>query len=291
MNRKLALFAAALLPIALLCAQDQKPLTPAPHEPSPEALRHATEARQQMQQSAIRINELAGHIQTPEDAHKLVDLIAGEFSHELPPKWATRRIRNQIARAEYDSTADPRALIPEQQIADAWNDFVEKIGAPPNTILTAADIHYMRDAGYVSRRLYWARGMQSIWSVPSVYAVGPDGKVANGSRALEAIALLWSLASQTEDFDAIHAATQKGILLSDRIPHPEKPPASGGVGRVGVSAMLIARPVAFPIDVAARQYIRDHGTSSFNHAVEGLLNGLLSEGARTTASTASPSAP
>jgi hypothetical protein len=286
MNRKLALFAAALLPVALVCAQDQKPPTPTFHAPNSEALRRATEARQRMQQSAIRINELAGHIQTPEDAHKLVDLIAGEFSDELPPKWATRRIRNQIARAEYESAADPRALIPERQIADAWNDFVEKIGAPPNTILTVADIHYMRDAGYVIRQLYWARGMQNIWTVPGVYAVGPDGKVASGSRALEAIGLLWGLASQTEDFGAIHAATQKGILLSDRIPHPEEPPAPGSEGR-----MMSFRSVVYPIDVAARQYIRDKGASSFNHAVEGLLNGLLSEGARTTASAASPSAP
>jgi hypothetical protein len=275
MDRKLALFAVALLPVALLCAQDQKPLSPAAHMPSPEAMRQATEMQQRVRQSAIQINDLAGHIQTPDDAHKLVDLIAGEFSHELPPKWATRHIRNQIARAEYESAADPRALIPEQQIADAWNDFVERIGAPPDTLLATADVHYLRDAQYVSAQLSWARGMQNIWTVPAVYAVGQDGKVANGARALEAIGLLWGLASRTQDFQALHAAAQKGILLSDRIPHPEKPPAPGRV-----RSMVTFRTVAFPIDLAARQYIRDHGAGSFNHAVEELLDDLIPGTAR-----------
>jgi hypothetical protein len=281
MNRKRALIAAAFLPIALLCAQDQKPLSPAPRTPNPEALRQASEMQQRMRESANRINNLAGHIQSPEDARKLVDLIAAEFSHELPPKWATRHIRNQIARAEYESAADPRALIPERQIADAWNDFVEKIGAPPNTILTEADIHYMRDAHYVSTRIAWTLGNQNIWTVPGIYALGPDGKVASGARALEAINLLWALGNSTEDFDGIHAAAQKGVLLSDSFPHPEKISAASGI-LMGFSA----RTVVHPIDFAARQYISAHGAGSLNHAVEELFNQLFPDTARRPASGA-----
>lgn len=267
MKVKLVIFATVLLPLGFLHSQQPQP---SPHMPSPEALREAYALQQRDRQHAIQMNDLAGNIRTPADARKLVDLVAEEFSPGLPAKWATRGIRARIARAEYESAADPGALIPEQHIADAWNDFIEQIGAPQDTTMTAADIHYLRDASYVSSQLFWVRGSQTIWTIPGIYALEADGKVAHGSRALEAISLLWLLATSTDDFPGIHEATQKGALLSDSIPHPEKPPAPGArEGRVGV------RIVSFPVANAARQYIQTHGAAAFNHAVEGLLNQLF----------------
>ena len=170
MNRKFWRFAAALLPICFLSAQEPAPQNPnqsshpAFRQPSPEAMRHMVEVRQRMAEHSIAINDLAGHIQSLDDARKLVNLVSNEFSDELPSKWATRSIRERIARAEYESAADPGALIPEQHIADVWNDFVERIGAPQETMLNAAEIHYLRDGQYVTARFAWARDQKQIWT-------------------------------------------------------------------------------------------------------------------------------
>jgi hypothetical protein len=224
-----------------------------------------------MSEHAIAINDLAGHIQSLDDARKLVNMVADEFSDGLPPKWATHSIRERIARAEYESATEPGSLIPEQHIADVWNDFVEKIGAPRETMLNAAEIHYLRDGQCVSARTVWAyNGGQQIWTIPAVFAVGPDGRVANGSRALEAIRLLWLLARNTDDFAGIHAQAQKGVLLSDLISQPEKPTAS-----VAAHGFVTARIVSFPVQQAAFRYVRDHGDRALNRAIEEVLKNLL----------------
>lgn len=277
MHGKLWRFAVALLPICFLSAQEpaqqsqQLPRRLGPMQPSPEAMRHFAELRQRMRDHAIAIDELAGHIQSRDDSAKLVNLVADEFSDELPSKLATNAFREQIARAEFESAVDPGSLIPEQRLADAWDDFVQKIGAPQETMLNAAEIHYLRDAQYVSARLAWVRYEKDIWTVPGVFALGTNGKVANGSRALEAIRLLWTLVNNTEDFSAIHAAAQKGVLLSDRIPHPEQPPAPGKTQ----TGFATARMVSFPVRQAASSYMHDHGERALSRAIEGLLKDVL----------------
>jgi len=274
MNTKSWPFAAALLPICLLSAQQPGPQSPPPanrpgfQRPSPEAMRKIAEQRRVMSQHAIAINDAAGNIHSLDDARHLVDLVAAEFSDELPPRWATGSIRKRIARAEYESVANPGSLISEQHIADVWNDFVKKIGAPQDTVLTAADVHYLRDAQYVSARIFWVRE-KDVWTIPGVFAVGPDGKVANGSRALEAIRLLWLLGNNEDDFPGIHAATQKGILLSDLLKQQAK--SSSGQAQ---SSFAVLRTVSFPVQQAAFRYQRDHGVRALNRAIEGLLKNL-----------------
>lgn len=274
MNGKLWYFAAALLPLCLLSAQQPAPQSPPPanrpgfRQPSPGAMQKIAEQRQSMRAHANAINDLAGNIHSPDDARKLVDLVADEFSHELPPKWATGSIRKRIARAEYESVAAPGALVSEQHIADVWNDFVKKIGAPQETLLTAADVHYLRDAQYASERIFWVRE-QDIWTIPGVFAVGPDGKIAQGSRVLEAIRLLWLLGNNEDDFPGIHAATQKGVLVSDLL----RQEAKSGSGQAQGS-VAFARTVSFPVQQAAFRYQRDHGARALNRAIEDLLKNL-----------------
>ena len=278
MNLKRWHCAAALLPICLLSAQQPSPQAPPPAnrpgfvQPNPEVLRQISERRQRTRAEATAINDLAGRIQSLDDARKLVDLVAAEFSKELPPKWVTHSLRERIARAEYESAAEPGALIPEQHVADAWNDFAEKIGAPQETLVNAAEIHYLRDAQYVSASLVWVRYEQDIWTIPGVFALGPDGKVASGSRALEAIRLLWLLGNQTEDFSGIHTAAQKGVLLSDRLRQPQKPPAPGQEQR-SYATFHLAPPK--PVEQAAARYRRDHGVFALDRAIVSLLKNLL----------------
>jgi hypothetical protein len=276
MNTKLWCFAAALLPLCCLSAQQPAPQAPPQanrtgfQQPSSEVLREATELRQRDRAHAIAINDVAGRIRTLDDARQLVDLVAAEFSDELPARWATQSIRGRIARAEFKSAVAPGALIPEQHIADAWNDFVKKIGAPQETTLTAADVHYLRDAQYVDARISWINYEKDIWTIPGIFAVGPDGKIAQGSRTLEAIRLLWLLGNNEDDFSGIHAAAQKGVLLSDLLQHPPKPGSGQAQG-----GFAVARMVSFPVQQAAFRYQRNHGARALNRAIEDLLKSLI----------------
>jgi hypothetical protein len=99
-NGKLRRFAAALLPICFVSAQ--KPQSPkqssqlASDQPSPEALRHMFEVRHRMKEHSIAINDLAGQIHSLDDARKLVNLVAGEFSEACwlrPRRGRCRSVR------------------------------------------------------------------------------------------------------------------------------------------------------------------------------------------------------
>lgn len=270
-------FVFALLPLGSLAAQQPAPQSPSlnrPHfqPPSPEVMRHMAEVRRRDRDHAIVINYLASDIKSPDESRKLVDLVVAEFSDEMPHRWASRSIRDRVARAEYNSATNPGSLISEQHIADVWNEYVQKIGAPRETMLNAAEIHYCRDAQYVSAQLSWTNYEKDIWTIPGVFALGPDGKVAKGSRALEAIRLLWLLGNNEDDFAGIHKQVQKGALLSDLYLHPETPIAPGQKGQ-GYASFSI---VSFPVQGAALQYIRNHGVRAFDRAIEGLLKELLS---------------
>lgn len=264
------------LPLSIAAAQQTVPQNPPPNSPhfqppSPEVLRHMDEVRRRYRDHAIAINDAATHIQSPDDANKLVDLVVAEFSDEMPRKWASRSIRERVAHAEFKSATDPNSLIPEQRIADVWNDFVTKIGAPKETLLSAAEIHYVRDAQYVSAQLAWTSDEKQIWTIPGVFALGPDGKIAKGARALEAIRLLWNLANTGDDFAGTHKQVEKGVLLSDLFPHPDKPPLPSQQQ----SGMAIGRIASIPVQQAAFQYTRDHGARAYDRHIEDLLKQLL----------------
>ena len=86
-------------------------------------------------QLAIEINDLAGRIRSEADADTLVHKIAETFADILPPACITRGIRQRIARAEYEAVSDQSRLIPEQRIADIWNEYVREIGASDEALV------------------------------------------------------------------------------------------------------------------------------------------------------------
>jgi hypothetical protein len=281
MNGKLWRLASALLPICFLSAQQPNPQD-VPQlanrqgfvQPSPEAMRQIAEKWQSMRAHANAINDLAGHVQSFDDSRKLVDLIAAEFSDVLPPKWATHSLRERLARAEFESAYDPGVLISEQHVADAWNDYLQKIGAPQESYVTAEEIHILRDSHYVSAQLSWAHGIQNIWTIPNIYAIGPDGKVANGCRAIEVLNILWQLANQPELLDGTRQLIKTGERMSDMYKNPSKPPEAGSVkGHVSVVRGGPLPPN--PVQQAALQYMHDHGARALNSAIEGLLKDLF----------------
>ena len=147
------------------------------------ALRQTSLHYERYRQQAIRTNELAAHIDSEADARAFVDAVADMFADSLPPSWATRRIRERIAHAEYETVSEPLRQIPEQRIADVWNKYVREIGASEEAVVTVAgDSWHARrgvcgwagdvDAGNESERVDDAelfrrwRGRQSGGGVP-----------------------------------------------------------------------------------------------------------------------------
>jgi hypothetical protein len=250
---KFPILATILLPLTFISAQ------PSPYE--------------MHRQQAIRMNEMAGHITSPQDARRLVDTVARMFADVLPPDLATRAIRQHIAQAEYESATNPAKLIPEQQVADAWNRFITEIGGPEESRVSAEEIHYLRDGTYTTARLLWPRKeVQTIWVMPAIYAAEPDGRVAEGCRSLEAIKVLHDLAYEPENLQWARERARKGILFSEVIRQEQKQPprAERSYGRVSIHT---APPN--PMMIARMRYVQERGEAAMAHAVEQLLSEAL----------------
>jgi hypothetical protein len=222
-------------------------------------------------QSAIRINEIAGRIQSEADASDVVSEIAGLFAKELPPAWASGSIRQRVAHAEYESVRNPLTLIPEQRIVDVWNQYVKGIGAPDEAIVSVAEIHNMRDGSFAFAQLMWARGNQTIWSMPNVFALGSDGKVADGCRALDAIRVIHDLESLFQNLRGARDRLQKGVVPSEEIKkhvgNPNAQPHS--------TARLEAHADTNPIRPAEQRYVQEHGSVAYDQLLARLFDELF----------------
>jgi hypothetical protein len=220
------------------------------------------------QEPSRQINELAGNVRSLDDSRRIVDLIAAVFADDLPPAWGTRPIREQIAQAEYESASEQAQLIPEQRIVDAWNRYVTTIGASQDAVVSVAEIHNLRDGSYSAARFMWSRGTRSIWSVPSIYATGRDGKVADGCTAVEALRVLYDLSNQFGNLEGARERVKQGVSVSDTLkPLPEGAVAKPAAGRITLS---VGRPYN-PVEDAEMRYMREHGARALNRAVEALL--------------------
>lgn len=177
--------------------------------------------------AAIRINDLAEHVQSEADATALVSEVATLFSKELPPAWFASGTNQRVAEAEYQSGRDPAKRIPEERIVNVWNQYVREIGAPDEAVVTAAEIHNMRDAQYTVAQHLWARGNQNIWTVPNIYAVRDDGKVADGCRAFEPIRVIYDL-DRFQNLRSARDRVRKGVQVSEQVKNRVADPRTQG---------------------------------------------------------------
>ena len=223
-------------------------------------------------QAAIRMNELAAHINSEADARAFVDAVADMFADNLPPAWDTRGIRERIARAEYEAVSNPLRQIPEQRIADVWNKYVREIGASEEALVTAAEIHSMRDATFAVGQVMWSRGTnQTAWTMPNIFAVGADGKVAEGCRAVEAIRVIHDLDSLFDNLRSARERLRKGIVASDAM----KKRLENTNANQKTTARLEVRIDSNPLRPAEIRYVREHGAEHFNQFLEMLLEELF----------------
>jgi hypothetical protein len=233
--------------------------------------RRAHDEYEQHKQAAILINDLAGRINSEADASALVSEIAGLFAKELPPAWASGGIRQRVAHAEYEAARNPAILIPEQRIADVWNQYVKQIEAPDEAIVSVAEIRNMRDGLFTVAQLMWARGTQTIWTMPNVFALGPDGKVADGCRAFEAIRVIHDLEDLFQNLQGARDRLRRGIVPSEEIKKRigEPNPQPHGTSR------LEAHADTNPIRSAEQRYIQEHGSVEYAQLLGRLFDALF----------------
>ena len=245
-------------------------LSPAPDQSVADKVAKARADYGLLQERSIQINELAGHVRSLEDARRMVDLTAEIFADDLPPSWATRSIRERIAKAEYESASDHAKLIPEQRVADAWNRYMTTIGAAPDAIVTAAEIHNLRDGSYSVSRVLWNRGSRTIWTAPNLYAIDREGKVADGCTAFEALRVLYDLTREFRNLQSARERVRKGVLISDT-----RKPAPDGAAQKPTVARLESYVAYNPAEDAGNRYAREHGMGGLNEAIEQLLDDLF----------------
>jgi hypothetical protein len=221
--------------------------------------------------AAIQMNDLAGHIRSETDAHELTDAIVKMFADSLPPAWTTQSLLHRVAHAEYEAVTDSSQLIPEQRIADVWNEYVRQIGAPDEALVNAAEIHNMRDASYASGQYLWKRGSQTVWTMSNIYALGANGKVADGCRALEALRVLYQLENLFENVRGARERLQKGIVASDVLSKADTTSRSGS----RATGWLQVRADGNPVRPAEQRYIRERGAENFAQLLERLFNQLF----------------
>lgn len=234
---------------------------------STEANLKATEQRYQ----SMQLNEMAAHISSEGESEELVDSVAEMFKDELPNGWDTETLRRRVARAEYNSATNATYLIPEKRVVEVWNEYVREIGAPDETLITQAEIHNLRDAQFASSQRVWDRDInRNIWTMPNVVAVGGDGKVANGCRALEAIRLIYVMDNLFENVRGARKRVREGIVVSNEM--AKRADASPHTSR-GTAMLIVAPADANPIRPAEQRYIRERGSESYNR----LLSTLFAE--------------
>jgi hypothetical protein len=254
-----------LFAVALGLPQDTRP--------SGEQIRAAQRKANEYRLNAMHLNDLAGHVTSEADAMVYVDSVAKMFEDELPPGWVTASVRRRVAHAEYESVKDSR-LVPEQRIADVWNEYVREIGAPDEARVTAAEIHNLRDGIFASGQMLWSQDVnRSVWTIPNAVAIGSDGKVANGCRALEAVRVIFEMENLFDNVRSARERVQKGIVLSDEIKKQNENRTEIRTTRVEVKISHDTNPVR----PAEQRYLAEHGSARFDFLLVRLFDQLFPE--------------
>jgi hypothetical protein len=227
-------------------------------------------ALERHKQAVIRINDLAGRIHSEADASAYVSEIAVLFAKELPSVWAPDEILHRIARLEFDAVATPPNLVPEQRIVEVWNQYVREIGGPPEAIVNAAEIHNMRDAQFTVAQRMWSRGFQTAWTMPNIFAIGPNGKVADGCRAVEAVRIFHDLDQSFQNLISARDRAREGVLVSDKV----KESSSGQKPHSRLDAQLVAR-TNLMVRPAEQRYLQEHGTVAYELLIKQLFDELF----------------
>ena len=128
----------------------------------------------------------------------------------------------------------------------------------------------MRDAERTVALLLWARDQQTIWTMPNIYAVGQDGKVSDGCRAIEAIRVIYDL-DRFQNLRSARERVKKGILASEQV----KDRSADSTRKPQGGVLLAAHAEDNPVSSAERHYLQDHGSIAYDQLLIRLFDELL----------------
>jgi hypothetical protein len=211
-------------------------------------------------ESVARASDLAGRIHSEADANAYLAEITGLFPKEFGLLRADDGRLRRLVRAEYETANDPAKLIPEKQVADVWNEYVREVGMPADAVATPAEIHNIRNKEFTEAQRAWAAGTATRWHIQNGYAVTPDGKLAAGCRALEALLVVHNL-SELYSLKAARVIS-KGVVPSDT-----KNDATNS--REGVVISVV------PANRAEQNYNHEHGAGAYDQLLIRLFDKLF----------------
>jgi len=118
----------------------------------------------------------------------------------------------------------------------------------------------------------WSREInQTAWTMPNIFAVGADGKVTQGCRAVEAIRVIYELDRVFDNLRSARERLRKGVVASDAI----KKSWENTNANEKTTARLEARIDTNPLRPAEISYVRERGAEHFNEFVEMLFEELF----------------
>ena len=214
-------------------------------------------------ESVARANDLAGRIHSEADSKAYLAEITTLFPKEFGLLRADDSRLRRLARAEYESANDTAKLIPEKQVADVWNEYVREVGMPADAVANPAEIHSIRDNGFTAAQRAWAGGTAMRWNIPNGYALTPDGKIAAGCRALEALLVIHYL-SDPYSLKAARERIRKGV-----VPSANKNEATKSVVGIYIGS--------WPADRAEQNYNHEHGAGTYDQLLIRLFDKLFPE--------------
>jgi hypothetical protein len=263
------------IPLALLLLVGATPqLAPRPDPATPQQLADARAKYEPDRQAAIHLNDLAGSIRSEADAQAFVDAAAERFFGQKHLFWITASIRHRVAHAEYEAVSNPVRMIPEQRIVNVWNEYVRELDAPEETLITVAELHNLRDAMYTGNQSLWKREgiTQQFWTMPDIYAVDADGKVASGCRAVEALKVLHDMFRFPQMVRGARERVQKGVLVSDMVRQQQQ---SGTPRPSAARGQIMARQDPKPVLLAEIRFVQAHGEGDYTRLMERLFAELF----------------
>ena len=125
--------------------------------------------------------------------------------------------------------------------------------------------------------IMWKRDFgQSIWSMPNIYAVDADGKIASGCRALEALKIIHDMHDLFQQVRLARERVQKGVLVSDLIKQREENPAPPLPSQFSRRAVLHAASHVNSVQPFAYRYQQEHGEPRLSAVVAKTICGACS---------------
>ena len=107
--------------------------------------------------------------------------------------------------------------------------------------------------------------------MPNVYAVGSDGKVAEGCRAVETLRVLYDLDKFFDNLRGARERVRKGILLSDEIGKS----LNSSAPKQKTTARLEAHVDTNPLRPAEYRYMQEHGPYILSGVMQKLFDELF----------------